>query len=86
MKYYHGRIRDLGEHDFHHDWKCISKMYAPEGYHQRETVTEWRQKPLGTRNEREKEREWEKQKTRQLTDGVTKTVQKKKREKEKEKE
>lgn len=32
-------------------------MYAPEGYHQRETVTEWRQKPLGTRNEREKERE-----------------------------
>lgn len=48
--------------DFRHDWKCISKMYAPEGYHQKETVNEWRQKSLGTRNEKEKEREWEKQK------------------------
>lgn len=32
-------------------------MYAPEGYHQKEAVNEWRQKSLGTRNEKEKERE-----------------------------
>lgn len=32
-------------------------MYAPEGYHQRETVIEWRQKPLDTRNKKEKETE-----------------------------
>lgn len=54
--------KDKREHDFRYDWKCISKMYAPEGYHQRETVIEWRQKPLGTRNKKEKETEWEKQK------------------------